>query len=361
MTHPVRSRLSTRSARSTVGTVMALAVGLLLALLPLGTAEAAHPGRADRAADWQTSQLNGGRMLNVQFDSTDWGLTVDTYLALTAAGNHPRRARRVIATVSENVRKYVSFQGDFFAGPLAKSLLAREVAGLDATIDSANLNLRRKLRGRIADSGRVRDQGGSDFSNTLSQSLSVIALARSGSLHRSTVRFLVRQQCNGGYFRLQMQFAQCRRGTPDVDATAYAVQALVRARSEGVNLPRGTVRSAARWLVRAQGDNGSFSEQPSGGANTNSTGLAAQALKLVGRDPAARQAGRWVTGLQLTRAKAAGTPARRDLGAIAFNRADLRLAKRDGITATKRDVWRRATPQALFALTPKPLTTLRAS
>jgi len=343
-------------------TAAALVAGLLLALLPLAAVHASHPDRADRAADWELTQLQNGRIRNVAFDVPDWGLTLDTYFALVAAGNHPRAARGVIRTVSKNVREYVSFEGDFFAGPVAKTLLARRVAGLGPRIGSARLDLRAKLVSLVADSGRVRDSGRNDFSNALSQSLSVLALSRSGRLRPATVRFLARQQCNGGYFRLQMEARGCRRGPSDVDATAFAVQALVRARAEGVGVPRGAVRDAARWLARTQRNNGSFSGQgPTQGPNTNSTGLAAQALRLVGLDKAARQAGDWVVRLQLTRAKAAGTPARGDRWAIAYNRGDLRLALDEGVTATKRDVWRRSTPQALFALTPKPLTSLRGS
>lgn len=359
--------------RLSLRTAAALAVGgLTLALLPGGTAVATPDARsfaekADRAAGWETTQLRNGRINSVAFDVPDWGLTLDTYLGLVAAGTKPRQARDVIRTVSKNVRRYVSFRGDFYAGAVAKTLLARRVAGLDASIDRANLNLRRKLGGMVIDSGRQRgrvgDTGETDYSNTLSQAFSVLGFGRSGRLPRSTVAFLLRQQCPRGFFRLEMTARNCNRddGTADVDATAFAVQALVKARREGVDLPRGAVRDTARWLTRAQNDNGSFSGRGlTKGANTNSTGVAAQALKLVNRDAAARQAARWISGLQLTRRTAAGTPARTDLGAIAYNRADFRAARRDGITRTTRDTWRRATPQAISGLAPKPLTTLHA-
>ncbi|MDQ3104849.1 MAG: hypothetical protein M3Q87_06460, partial [Actinomycetota bacterium] len=208
MTHPLRT-VRTRSRPSILvavrgAGVAALLAGMLLALLPLGPAEAARPDRADRAADWETTQLERGRIRSVAFDATDWGLTVDTYFALVAAGNHPKQARTVIRTVSKKVRTYVSSSGDFFAGPVAKALLARRVAGLDPSIASASLNLRRKLVSLIAGSGRVRDSGQNDYSNSITQSLSVLALARSGRLRPSTVDYLVRQQCARGHFRLQM-------------------------------------------------------------------------------------------------------------------------------------------------------------
>ena len=340
----------------------ALTVGILLPLLP-ATAVAAPADKANRAAGWEVTQLRDGRIDNIQFDFTDWGLTIDTYFALIAAGNHPAGARNVVRTVSENVREYVSFDGDFFGGSVAKALLTRRVAGMDASIESANLNLRRKLTSLVAPSGGVQDSGGG-YTNTIGQSFAVLGFARSGELPEPTVAFLLRQQCNRGYFRLGMEDDQCDRaaGEADVDATAYALQALAIARQEGVDLPAGAIHDTERWLVGAQRDNGAFSGAgPTKGSNSNSTGLAAQALELVGRDAAVEKAASWVEDLQLTRANAADTPARRDLGAIAYDPARFELALQDGIDETTRDIWRRSTPQAMLVFVPKPLTTLSAS
>jgi len=346
----------------------ALLVGVAICLLPVSAvaapADAAPAERANRAADWEVTQLRDGRINNVQFDFTDWGLTIDTYFALVAAGNRPAEAGDVIATVSDNVREYVSFDGDFFAGPVAKTLLARRVAGMDASVESANLNLRRKLTSLVAPTGRAKDSGAADFSNTISQSFAVLAFARSGELPDKVATYLLRQQCNRGYFRLAMSNRECGRGAgeADVDATAYALQALVTARSEGVDLPAGAIRATEQWLAGAQRDNGAFSGAgPTKGSNSNSTGVAAQALKLVGRDAAVLKAADWVEDLQLTRADAAGTPARRDLGAIAYDPSDFEQALQNGIDETTRDTWRRSTPQAVLAFVPKPLTTLSAS
>jgi len=340
----------------------ALAVGVLLALLPSTPAAAAQPRKADRAAAWEATQLSSGRIRNVQFDFTDWGLTVDTYFALVAADNRPRQARTVIRTVSATVRKYVSFDGDFFAGAVAKTLLARRVAGLDPSIEGASLDLRRKLQNLVAPSGRAKDSGDSDFSNTIGQSFAVLALARSGGVPPRVVDYLAKQQCRSGGFRLDMRDQRCRRGPVEVDATAYALQALVRARAQGRELPRGAVRDAAAFLLGRQSDNGSFGGSgPTAGPNTNSTGLAAQALDAVGRDKAAANAARWIAGLQLTGRNTRGTPARRDLGAVAYDRADFRLARDEGITRNKRDTWRRSTPQAVAGFAPRSLGSLSAS
>jgi len=338
-----------------------LAAGLVLALVPSAPALAAQPDRADRAAAWEVSQLNNGRIRNVQFGFTDWGLTLDTYFALVAAGNRPDRARTVIRTVSVNVRKYVQFDGDFFAGAVAKTLLARRVAGRDPSIEEANLNLRHKLLNLVGSKGRARDSGASDFSNTITQSFAVLALGRSGRLPAKVVTYLAKQQCRSGGFRLDMAGERCRRGAVEVDATAYALQALVRARNAGRDLPRRAVKDAGEFLLRQQAGNGSFGGRGlTAGANTNSTGLAAQALAAAGRDRAAARAGRWVAGLQLTRRNTAGTPARRDVGAVAYNRADFRQARDEGITRNKRDTWRRSTPQGVAGFAPRSLGGLSA-
>lgn len=351
--------------RSLRAAAAALAAGLAFPLLVAAPAAGAPTSadRADRAAAWESSQLRNGRIRNVQFDFTDWGLTLDTYFGLVAAGNRPGDARKVIRTVSANARTYVSFDGDFFSGSVAKLLLARRVAGLDPSVDQENLLLRRKLKSLVTASGRVSDSGADDFSNTIGQSLSVLAFARSGNLPSAPVRFLLRQQCDRGYFRLAMSSTSCDRddSAADVDATAYALQALLIARREGVALPAGAAKDTAAWLRRGQRADGAFGGAgPTSGANTNSTGLAAQALTAAGRDRAASAAQDWIARLQLTPARTKGSPARRDLGAVAYNRTDFQAARQNGITRRTRDIWRRSTPQAISGLAPKPLLTLSA-
>ncbi len=354
--------MKSRSLRTAAA---ATAAGLTLSLLPAAPAMAAtNADRADRAADWEVTQLADARINNVAYGFTDWGLTVDTYFGLVGADNHRKSARKVLRTVSEHVREYVSYRGDFYAGALAKTLLARRVGGLPAGVEQANLNLRRKLMSLIAGNGRVQDSGDTDYSNTITQSLAVLGLARSGELPRLTARFLLRQQCEAGYFRLEMSAAGCDSdgGSADVDATGYALQALRIARRErGDVVPAGAISDAGAWLASEQKSNGAFNGSgPTAGANTNSTGLAAQALSAVDRNGAARQAADWIARQQLTRSDTAGSPARKDLGAIAYNRADYEAALSDGITRNKRDVWRRSTPQAISGLDREPLSTLSA-
>jgi hypothetical protein len=123
-------------------------------------------------------------------------------------------------------------------------------------------------------------------------------------------------------------------------------------------VPIHALDHAAAWLGSAQRDNGSFRGGTSTpGPNANSTGLAAQALKLLDQGGVA-DAAKYIKSLQLTRHNAHGR-ASRDRGAIAYNKAGLKGALSNGIQADERDQFRRATAQAIFALIPKPLTTLR--
>ncbi len=90
-----------------------------------------------------------------------------------------------------------------------------------------------------------------------------------------------------------------------VDATAFVVQALlVSGKKKAVN----AALDGAKWLKRQQHPNGSFTAD--GARNTNSTGLAGQALLAAGREKAADKANAFLRSLQVG---CGGTPANRGL------------------------------------------------
>lgn len=318
-----------------------------------------------KATGWLVTQLTEGRFHNGQYDYDDWGLTVDGLFALAADPDRSRASARVGRAVRNHVDDYTVFGGDRSAGATAKTLVAAEVLEADVQHFGGN-NLRaqtkRLIDGGGADEGRLEDTGQVDYSNTISQSYGVLGLARSGGAPRSTVKFLLRQRCQGGYFRLNMTSrGSCKSngGAANIDATAFAIQAMVAADRNGTGLRDGLITRSGKWLAKAQRRNGSYGgDIGTSGSNTNSTGLAAQALSLTLHGTAVRKAARWVDGLQVTKRRADGGPARRDLGAIAYDRAGLRQALDQGITQSTRDQFRRATTQAVFALKPAPLVTL---
>jgi hypothetical protein len=327
------------------------------------TASPGYPAKAALAARWQGSQLSKGRIYNRQYQFNDWGLTVDTGLTLAADGSEPARLARLEQAVRNHYRSYTGRGSEKYSGAVGKTLVFVRVTR-EHPRNFGGVNVRRELLRLMVDSGRFRDvsQYG-DSSNVLGQSYGVIGLARTGGVPQKAVSYLLKERCRGGYFRLkEVNGTTCGpKSAPDVDATALALQALVAARRHGASVRARTVRRTADWLVSAQHRNGSFGGGASTSApNTNSTGLAANALAAVGRHRARLRAAGWVAGLQITRAKAAGGPARTDVGAIAYDRAALRQALAHGISKATRDQFRRATPQAYFALAPAPLSSLRA-
>jgi hypothetical protein len=322
---------------------------------------------AAAAARWQGSQLTMGRIHTSGFD--DWGLTIDSAFALVADGAQPRRLHRVANAIERNYfGHYAVFQGDVSAGAMSKSLLAARVLGKSPRHFGGH-NVRRQVLRLIApatagfEAGRARDTGKTDYSNTLSQAYAVLGLARSGGVSRRAVGYLVKQQCAKGYFRtFEVIGKTCDASSSksDVDATALGIQALVAAKISGTAVPRHALQRATRWLVGMQRRGGGFG----GGSvtravNSNSTGLAIQALAAVHHRGLQTRAARYVASLQITRGRAGHGPARRDIGAVAYNAAALTAALHDGITSTTRDQFRRATSQAIFAFVPKPLNKLR--
>jgi hypothetical protein len=323
--------------------------------------------KATSAAHWQASQLKKGRIHTRGFD--DWGLTIDSAFAIAADGTQPRRLHRVTRAIRNNYYgHYAVYQRDVSAGAMSKALVAARVLGQRPRSFGGH-NVRREVLRLVApvragfEAGRVRDTGTTDYSNTFSQSYAVLGLARSGGVPRRAVNYLLKQQCAKGYFRtFETAGKTCDRSSSgsDVDATAIAIQALVAARTSGTHGLHRAIARAGRWLAARQHRSGGFGGGTATRAvNTNSTGLAVQALAAVGNHSVRARAVRYVASLQITRARAGQGPARRSVGAIAYNAAGLKAALRDGITASTRDQFRRSTAEAIYAFVPKPLTTLR--
>ena len=332
--------------------VPALVAGALALGLAVGPSTPASATSA-QAGNWLEKQLTNGLVHNDTFDVDDYGLTADTAMALVELGGHRHavaQTRRALAKHVDSWTTGVDFGSrDIFAGSVAKALVFAQLTGAKPR-DFGGVNLVKRLNGRISSErgivGRLQDKTtGDDFANTLGQAYAAAGLtrARSGEA-RATVRFLLKQQCDAGYFRLRFADATAADQTcdgaarkdraPDTDATAIAVINLQSIRRPSQPVKR-SIASALAWLVRHQGRSGSFGGGPSTKApNTNSTGLAALALAQGGRCRAADNATDWIAPLQKRN------------GAIAYNRA----AFRAGIDRQSLDQWRRATSQAAPSL-----------
>ena len=208
-----------------------------------------------------------------------------------------------------------------YAGPLAKSLLAVVVAGGDPTAFGGH-DLVAELQALETTQGRFSDQSAyGDYSNTIGQSLAVIALARAGQgINVGSVEQLLGRQCADGGFSGSLDTADgC---VSDPDATAFAVQALLAAGAstfcngdlEGLTTRAGAAAAAGLDRLDAiQGASGGFTSAD-GAVNANTTGVAAQALTAGGRTTAAGDAVAFIKGLQYVDTT---TPAL--LGGIAFS------------------------------------------
>ncbi|WP_025620303.1 cell wall anchor protein [Salinispora cortesiana] len=334
-----------------------------------------HAAAAREAASWLADEFTDD-VLPGPFKPEDWGLTIDGLLALSATGVDPSTREAATAQVAANVRAYNSWdnwdvEGVTDGGATAKLLYAASASSADPT-DFGGYDLRAETLSLIAGAdtdhqrGRVTNrapgQVGPDPSNTFDQSFAVLGLTRSGGVPQDVVDFLIRQQCAAGGFRLYPDTADgpspsCDdqpNATLDVDSTAMAVQALLSAAEDGAADAADAADAGAEWLVSQQHTDGSFrGSGPTTGKNSNSTGLAGQALAAAGRDPEAAKAAVALAALQLTAGN--GGAAATEAGAIAYNAGGLAAAVEEGIADNHRDEWRRATAQALLGLAQVPL------
>jgi hypothetical protein len=334
----------------------ALAASLVAVGSPAGAVPSSSP--AGHGATWLAKQLDRkGLIYNRQFKFNDYGLTADTVLGLDAIGGHKKDVRHARHALARHVRGYTGKKGERYAGPMAKLTVVAQQTGGGAR-HFGGVNLVKRLAHLVATdapiAGRIEDRSSfGDFANTIGQIFAVRALVRahhpSGQV---ALRFLLRQQCRAGFFRLNFDSDKtarhqgCGKGDPaDTDVTALAVVELARAAHGHGKLDKALAK-ATRWLKRHQKANGSFGGGPSTArANANSTGLAGWAFLTEHRCRAARHAAGWLDRLQV-RGHLAGTPLAGERGAIAYDRATLRAARRDGIDKSARDQWRRAGAQA---------------
>ena len=355
-------------------TLTRLALGAtVVALAGSGSLVAPATARSTAAgtsAGWLADQLTNGLVVSEYNDGTQWvrykdyGLSLDVYLALTQLGARPAKADSILDAIEPRVHRYVGSTGALYAGAIGKLLTAVETDRRDPRT-YGDEDLVADLEGLVVTSGpetgRAKDSGGTDYSNTFGQAFAATALAGAGSsLADEATTFLLKQQCSAGFFRENMESSDftCDSGdanqsAPSVDATATAALA---ANSLAVLGPPSVQDAAAhaahravRWLVAHQKANGSF--VGNGVANANSTGLAATVLSVAGKQAKARAAAEWISGLRVT-PKLARTTAFRaaDVGAIAYNGKALKAGKAHGITRDARYQWRRATAQAAPAL-----------
>jgi hypothetical protein len=311
----------------------------------LAEAAAAAVPQAAYAADFVARTLAAEGDRYVYPDSGgffDGGNTIDGIIALAGSGSGATQMGESLDYLAANLTTYIGSGSETYAGPTAKALLGVIVAGGDprSVGDSPKADLVATLTGLEGPTGRFSDASAwGDFSNTIGQSLAIMALVRAGeSVSAASVDVLLDQQCADGGFRGTLGGATC---TSDLDATAFAAQALIAAGSDAA------ATEALDALAAEQRTDGGF-ESADGIANANTTGVAAQAFAAGGRAGELADAQAFLVSLQYGCTSPAALR-----GGIAFS-----AATRSATAPTDSDL--RATPQATLGLTGQSLLSVTA-
>lgn len=279
-------------------------------------------------------------------DYFDGGNTIDAILGLAGAkvGNHGADA--AFAYLEQNVGGYTGTDfGSLYAGPAAKALLAAVAHGDDPATFGGGLlstlldeSLGAVEPGRFSDLPVACGFPPCDYSNTIGQSLALIAVGRAtGDVPGEAVDYLLDQQCADGGFRGSLGAAGGACAS-DLDATSFAAQALV-----GVGADDEADAALAFLASRQQGSGGLINAD--GAENANTTGLAAQAFAAAGWTEELTAAQGFLAGLQLDCDFAAAVR-----GGIAFTGADRATLLSDPTNTEAVDKLLRSTPQATLGL-----------
>jgi len=349
-----------------------VAILALLAILFASTApvRAVEPGTtaspALAAADWLATELEAkDGILTVGFggpEFADQGLTIDAVLAILAAGAEDDPAVDValdalaadlaIDTVDAEYLTGFETLTDRAANAVAKALLLETISGVDVSPGTdLDADLRSLMETDGDDLGRFSDTDSKsygNYANGIGQALAILALDRTaGGVPSDAVDYLLGQQCSDGSFRLY-QFGYTLSFDPfvqvdthtcedpaegDPDATAFALMALLEAPSSPA--VSGAIDDAVDHLLGHQQASGGFFG--TGAVNSNTTGLAATALRAAGEDQAADAGAAFLAALQ--------SDACDEFGALAYDQS----AFDAGIDAD-RGQWTRATAQGALGL-----------
>lgn len=264
--------------------------------------------QAARAAAWLQTQAAAGTVFQTEFDGVaydDYGLTGDVVLALLAADQDDAAQDYAEAlTTDEAVAAYV---GDGttaqYAGATGKLLAITGAADLP-TDSIGGRDLTAELVALQDAEGRFSDLGADDYSQTISQSWAVAALATQDAAPQQAVDYLSAQQCEGAGFPAQLSSAAPADCVSDVDSTAFAVSALVVA---GTDDDAPVIMQALAWLdsVGAADATGtSWASVDSDGPSVNSTAVVVSALEDGDADTSAAIS--WLLSQQVTDGDDAG-------------------------------------------------------
>lgn len=339
-----------RTNRTAAAGVIALAVALTVTP-SAGSALGAAPTTAHRTTDDRAKAAAGYLARSLQGKNHDhyatvyagttypsFGQTADAVLSMDAAGAAQAAAARATDYLAAHVDDYARGTPTYYPGSLAKLILVALAQHRDVH-DFGDVDLVDKLvESEGADGAPTgefqQNPGYPSDSYVISQALPVLALALAADApdqpDAAAVSFLIGQQCaNGGFASLIRDDTSTDCTSNDVDATGYAVQALLAA-GQKVAATRGL-----DFLAQTRNADGGYGTAAGEASNANSTALALQALVAGHRH--AGSALRWLRRHQIL----CGGKAVR-IGAVTFQES-------------YDDAALRATSQAGAALAGKPL------
>ena len=325
------------------------------------------------AAEWIAGELSNGLMVGKS--GTDFGLTIDTGLALSTVVNQGGTVTAINNSLEPRIADYVGDgTKESYAGALAKAATFARTAKRNPT-SYGGINLITRLEERTADvptdpaaepqaaafAGRIFDK--SEFgnhANVVGQSYAVRALTLARSTEAAAARdFLLKQQCASGFFRLNFDKADvpnqsCTEGVAgneaDPDATALAVINLIESGDKSAAV-QGALAKAGTWLAARQRNSGAIRSAGDGAQiNTNSTAIGGYAMGLLKHRDEALKAALWVRKNQPVDKYKCRTALTKDMGAVAYRKDRVTASTTTGIPADARDEWRRATAQAILGL-----------
>ncbi len=260
----------------------------------------------------------------------DTGNTIDAILALDATDTGGTAAAAATAWVEKNVGEYIAYPGSpVSSGGTGKTLILAAAQGRDPHA-FGGFDLVAELQKLVTAQGRF-GTANNDYGVTINQILPMIGLQKAGiAVPDASIAFLGAQQCTDGGVRGGLDATTC---ASDPDATAFAAQAFLALGDTA----RAT--KALDYLVSRQRADGALTNASGEGANANTTGVAAQAFALGGRDIPYLKAADFIESLQWKCEVAA--PYR---GGIAFTSANRTINTSNVEQAI------RATPQAVLGL-----------
>lgn len=349
-----------------VGACIGLAASVLIAggTSPIQAATPSPNSRADIAAGWLANQNPG----------TAGGPLTSSIIALTTSGVGKTKSQQWLSILESNIGAFVA-DGPGQAGALAKSIYTVQAQGSNASAFGGNdmpADLNALMVSSGANQGRFQVNS-TDYSSGLTQAWAVLGLARTPSgAPADAVTYLIGLQCpNGGFAAAYnsdenwtpgQYHGTCQSNDEvDNDTTSMALQALLAPGVASASGASAAVTKAADYLAGVQNSDGSVSD-PWFGPNSNTTGLAGQALRAAGKTTQANKATNWLNSMQLTCANVTSAAAFKQVGAVAYNTEALAKGKKSGISGGDFTQWTMSAQQAIGGMVgAKPLGTASAT